>query len=272
MKATMDRSFVLTGAILALSLGFVNASESAAALSADSIKKAVLKADTLESDYKQQVYASYERGVASVSLFRHPEATRDDCKINAVLLAHRIIALAPHDVKLVRCVFYDYDRQNEFWVVEVRAQLVTAFGEGTIGTPELINSLLLTEDKQKNPLSAKFASLSYSGILNENSVCRGACEERRLAIDLRLKELERQKIELGHFRDDFLRIEDAARRGKDDAELPVRISALNKSLDEYVQEMIRAGQLQKPELRREKRVVDAKGEPRLKPFMGLKNQ
>jgi hypothetical protein len=239
-----------------------------AGVSAESIKNAVVQSDVLDSEYRQRIYASYENGVASVSLFRHPDATREDCKIDTVLLARRIIALAPHDIKLVRCVFYDFDRQNQFWEVDVRAQLVTAFSQGHLGEHELINSVLLSEDSQKNPLSEKYAALSYSGILNENSVCKGACEDRRLAISLRLKEIEQQGVGPGHFRDDFLRLEDAARRGKA-AELPGQISALNKALDDYVQEMIKAGQMQKPELRRAKNTLVSPGKPKSVAAPGL---
>lgn len=240
-----------------------------AGISAASIKQIVQKEETLESEFKQQVYAAYADGVASVSLFRHPEATKDDCKINAVLLAHKIIALDPHSVKLVRCVFYDYDRQNEFWAVEVRAELVNAFAQGKLGEHELINSIQLTEDRQKNPLSDKFASLSYNGILNADSVCRGACEERRLAIHLRLKELTHQHVDVSRFRDDVLRIEDAARRGKDDAEMPAQLTTLSKNIDDYVQELIQDGQLQKPELRRTKNAMGKQGKPTLDPLKGI---
>jgi hypothetical protein len=237
-------------------------------VTAAGIKEAVIKSDVLDREYRQQVYTSYENGVASVSLIRHPEASRADCKIDTVLLARRIIALAPRDIKLVRCVFYDFEQQNQYWEVEVRAQLVQAFAQGKIGEHELIDSVLLSEDRQKNPLGAKFAALSYSGILNESSVCKGACEDRRLAISLRLKEIEKQGVELGHFRDDFLRLEDAARRGKA-AELIEQISTLNKSLDDYVQEMINAGRLQKPELHRAKNALGVKGEARSQPGLGL---
>ncbi len=228
-------------------------------VSAESLKQVVQSSDILDQDYKQQVYALFEDGVASVSLFRHPDATRDDCKIDAVLLARKIMALDPdpNDIKLVRIVFYDYDRQNEFWEVEVRPQLVTAFAQGKIGESELINSILLASDSQKNPLSQKFAALSYKGIVDLDAVCRGAYEDKRLAIHLRLEELQRQKIELGHFLEDFLRIEDKARRGRSSELLPL-ITALNKSLDSYVDEMIKAGQLQKPELRHSKNSIGIK--------------
>lgn len=268
MVAMFDRFLPTLIAALILTASLSALAKSASAATADSIKRVVQQSDILEKDYKQQVYASCMDGVASVSLFRHPEATRADCKIDTVLLARKIIDLDPKDIKLVRCIFYDYDRQNQFWEIEVRAQLISAFAQGKIGEHELINSILLSEDKQKNPLSEKFAALSYSGILNQDSVCHGACEDRRLAIHLRVKELERQKIQLGHFREDDLRIEDAARRGKDDSDLSAQISALNKALDAYVQEMIQAGLLQKQELRRAKNALGSAGESRLEPHTG----
>lgn len=223
-------------------------------ISASSIKSAVESLDFLAKESKQQIYTSYSNGIASVSLFRHPEATKADCKIDTVLLARRVIALAPKEVKLVRCVFYDMDRQNEFWEVEIRAQLVAAFGNGEIGEHDLINSILLTEDRQKNPLSEKYAALSYSGILGFNGVVPGAYEAKRLAIHLRLEELEKQKVEIGRFREDFLRIEDAARRGHD-KDLANQVNSLNKNLDQYVDQMISSGMMQKPELKRAKNSV-----------------
>lgn len=239
---------------LASALLFAQAPESfakAQGISVAAIKDVVQQSDALNEENKEQVFASYTGGIASVSLFRHPDATKGDCKIDAVLLARKIIALAPKEVRLVRCVFYDSERQNEFWEVEVRAQLISAFARGEIGERDLMNSLLCAEDKQKNPLSEKFASLSYSGILDFDSVCKGSCEDRRLAIHLRLEELERQKIDVSQFRDDFLHIEDTARRGKE-KELPDLITELNKSLDKYEQEMIDSGQLQKQILKRAK--------------------
>ena len=251
MYSTLIRVIFVLSVLAMLQQLAVLARDDTGAVSPEKIKIAVEKSDVLDREYRQQINTSYENGIASVSLIRHPEATKADCKIDTVLLARRIIALDPHNIKLVRCIFYDYERQNQYWEVEVQARLVTAFAQGQIGEHELINSVLLLQDKQNNPLSAKYASLSYSGILNESSVCRGACEDRRLAISLRLRELEQQGVSTRHFRDDFLRIEDAARRGKS-PDLSAQISALNKSLDDYVQEMIKAGQMQAPQLNRAK--------------------
>lgn len=135
----------------------------------------------------------------------------------------------------------------------------------------MINSVLLKEGKQANPLSQKFAVLSYRGILDQDSVCHGAYEDRRLAIHLRLKELERQGMAVDQFREKYLRIEDAARRGKD-ADLSAQINSLSKTLDEHVQNLISTGQLAKPELRRSKNSLGEKGAPNVEPLMGTHNK
>lgn len=231
-------------------------------VSVAAIKKIVQESDILSAEYHQQVYSSFANGVASISLFRHPQSTRDDCKIEGVLLARKIIALDPAAVHLVRCVFYDYDRQNEFWDVEVRAQLVKAYAEGKIGQQELINSVVLTEDRQNNPLSEKFAARSYKSILDEDSVCVGAHAEKRLATALRLKELKQQGVDVTPFREQVLRIEDAARRGHDQ-NLVEQINAVNQSIDGQVQQLIGSGQLRKPETRRSKNSLGSQKEPAL---------
>lgn len=259
--------------VLLLCLFLLPALDSVAApaqsLNAAAIKKIVNDSEILSPEYHQQVYSSFGSGVASISLFRHPDSTREDCKIEAVLLARKIIALAPAAVQRVRCVFYDYDRQNEYWDVEVRAQLVSAFAEGKIGQRDLLDSVQLKEDKQANPLSEKYAAASYQAILDEDSVCAGAHSEKRLATSLRLKELQRQNVDLGKFKEQFLRIEDAARRGKD-AELPKQIEEINKDLDLHVKNLVSTGQIRKPELRRaSKTSLGAQAEPSLDPLMGI---
>lgn len=232
-------------------------------LSADSIAKLVKESDLLDGEYKQQVYASVAGGVVSISMFRHPEATKADCKIDSVLLTRKVMEASKESFKLLRAVFYDFDHQNEYWSVEVRPELVRAFARGNIDEKNLIDSLILKEDKQENPLSAKFALLSYKSIVNLDTVCKGAYLEKRLAIHLRLEELSKLALDLSRFQEDFLRIEDAARRGEN-KELPQQISTLNSSLDKYLSALVASGQIQDPELRHSKSSlssVSAAGSP-----------
>lgn len=223
----------------------------AAHIDGAAVKRIVKDSDILPPEFKQQVYSTFENGTAAISLFRHPQSTKADCKIDSILLARKIIQLDPRVVNLVRFYFYDYDHQNEFWEVDVRAQLVRAFAEGKIGQSDLINSVLLREDRQANALSEKYAGQSYKSILDENSVVPGAHAEKRLATSLRLKELERQGVDTGSFKDQFLRLEDAARRGHE-RELHEHIQSLNKQIDSHVQDLVGAGQLKEHETSRRK--------------------
>lgn len=224
-------------------------------INAATIKQIVKASDVLPPEYQQQVYSTFSNGEASISLFRHPQSTKADCKIDCVLLARHIVDVDPAKVKVVRCFFYDYDRQNEFWEVEVRANLVKAYADGKIGQNELIDSILLKEDRQANALSEKYAVRSYRSILDEDSVVSGVLSERRLAAYLRLKELQRQGVDVSAFNDDFLRVEDAARRGNE-KQVSGLLAGLNKQIDEQVQSLISSGQLSKQEmLRRSKNTL-----------------
>ncbi len=252
------KTLVLAASLL--QLGFTLESQaaphSAKAVNATAIKQIVKDSDILPSEYQQQVYAAYSNGEASISLFRHPQSTRADCKIDGVLLARHVIGLDPAKVKVVRCFFYDYDRQNEYWEVEVRANLVRAYADGKIGRDELVDSVLLQEDRQANALSDKFAAThSYKAILDADGVVPGALSERRLAASLRLKELKRQGVDVSAFHDDFLRVEDAARRGNEQ-QVATLLASLYKQIDEHVQSLISSGQLTKQEmLRRSKNAL-----------------
>lgn len=208
------------------------------------IKELVQKMEILQPETREQVYVTYERSVCTISLFRHPNGTRQDCKIDAVLLCKGLLELDPH-IALVRCIFYDYDRQNEFWDVSVRTSLVTAFGSGKIDKDKLLNSITLKEDSQADPLSEKYKQTSYAGILNEDTVVPGSFEESRLALALRLRDLRSRKFDTSAFQQDFLRIEDLARRRQDDI-LQERIKSLEGSLNKYVQSLITSGQMSVP--------------------------
>ncbi len=216
-------------------------------LTAAQIRTVVQKLDILQPESREQVYATYEGGVCTISLFRQPEATRQDCKIDAVLLTRDLSRLDPH-ISLVRCIFYDFDRQNQYWDVSVRPGLVTAFGAGRIDQEKLLNSTILKEDSQANPLSERYKQTSYTGILNEDTVVPGPLQESRLALALRLKDLRSRKIDVSNFSQDFLRLEDAARRRQEDG-LKERIESVDHRLDEYVHTLMTSGQIPVPRTR-----------------------
>lgn len=217
---------------------------SANALTPERIRTLVQKLDILKPEERESVYATCDTALCTVSLFRHPEATREDCKIDAVLLTRELTQVDPK-LKLVRCLFYDADRQNTFWDIKVRSSLVTAFGDGRINKNTLLHSVTLSEDKQSNPLSDKYRQTSYKSMLEQDSVAPGPFADNRLALALRLKTLNSSKIDTAQFHSDFLRIEDAARRGKISG-LKTQIDSLDNRIEARVQELISSGQLPAP--------------------------
>ncbi|MBY0549353.1 MAG: hypothetical protein K2W95_18905 [Candidatus Obscuribacterales bacterium] len=214
------------------------------ALTPERVRTLVQKLDILKPEARESVYATCDTALCTISLVRHPEATREDSKIDAVLVTRELTLVNPK-LKLVRCLFYDADRQNTFWDIKVRASLVTAFGEGRINRNTLLHSVTLSEDKQSNPLSDKYRQTSYKSMLEQDSVAPGPFADNRLALALLLKSLSSSKIDTGQFRTDFLRIEDAARRGKISG-LKTRIDSLDNRIEARVQELISTGQLPAP--------------------------
>lgn len=199
-------------------------------VSEESLIKAVQNCPNLPAEYRQQVYADYAGENVAISLFRPEEASPEDCKIDAILLSRRLMTCFPGKLKTIRVAFYDQDRHNEFWDVQVRSSLITAYASGHLSQNELLNSVSFKEDSQKNPLSSKYASMAYKSIIEDTEVTTGIFQERRLALALRLRTLTRQGVNTGTFQEEFLKIEDAARRGKA-TNLSTQIDKLNEILN-----------------------------------------
>mgnify|MGYP003384611822 CR=1 FL=1 len=245
LQKSQKLSTVLAAGLLTILLAPIGiASGTTAPLTPAQIRAMVQSMDILQPESQTQVYAAYENGVATVCLLRHGDATAEDCKIDAVMLTRKLMKLDT-GLRLARCLFYDSDRQNAFWDVKVRASLVTAFGAGTIDGKTLLNSVILKEDSQVNALSERYKQVTYRGILDEDSVVGGPFAESRLALALRLKSLKAHEVDISQFNEDFLRIEDAARRGNRNG-LKLRIDSTNKSIDQYVQSLIATGRLPAP--------------------------
>lgn len=245
-RSAIGRIF-LSACISVLTLATAVSTEpvrAAQTLTPEQVRALVQKLDILRPEVRESVYASCQTALCTISLFRHPEATREDCKIDAVLLT-RELKRADSNLKMVRCLFYDSERQNTFWDINVRASLITAFGEGRINRSTLLSSVTLSEAEQANPLSHKYRQTSYKSLLEQDSVAPGPFEDNRLALALLLKNLTSRKIDTAQFHSDFLRIEDAARRGKTTG-LRIQIDSLNNRIDARVQELISSGQLLAP--------------------------
>lgn len=205
-------------------------------ISEETLIEVIQNCQNLPEAYRQDVYARCAGGNAAVSLFRPQEASPDDCKIDAILLSRRLMTTFPGKFKTIRVAFYDQDRHNEFWDIQVRASLVNAYAAGKLSQNELLNSISFKEDSQKNPLSSKYASMAYQGIIEAPDVTPGILQDRRLALALRLRSLAAQGVDTKTFQEELLKIEDTARRGQTTG-LSARIDKLNNTLNQQTKQL-----------------------------------
>src|SRR5262245_711132 len=73
---------------------------------ADKLRRLIETSKILPRDYLEHVNISIGDAVVSLSLYRDPQAERDDCKIDAILLTRKVIDADPA-VRKVSVAFYD---------------------------------------------------------------------------------------------------------------------------------------------------------------------
>jgi hypothetical protein len=168
----------------------------------------------------------------TVTTYRNPDASNNDCKIDAVLIAKQVIDLDSKNIARVNVIFHNYRNPVQFQKVVVTAGDVDAFGTGKIGQDTLLESLTLTNGTETNALS-EFRRLNYKQIL-DSAEFAGPLEAERQQAFARIRSLQAKGLENGLLHDDlddYLRVEDLCRhehldRAKD------RLSELNAVLDE----------------------------------------
>ncbi|MBS1993552.1 MAG: hypothetical protein JSS83_23720 [Cyanobacteria bacterium SZAS LIN-3] len=98
----------------------------------------VQSAKILDPDYP--IHITLDKTEASVVTVRHPQATEQDCKIDAVLLAKTIMDAYPKTITRVKLVLSDHNSEamNE---LTVTTGDVRAYATGTITKDELLASL-----------------------------------------------------------------------------------------------------------------------------------
>lgn len=230
--------------LLLLATGSTERAVIAEPLSASKVRTLLQNMQMLQPMLKKSINSTYSGSFCSVHLQRPSDASKEDCKIDAVLIT-RELSQADKDLKLVQCMFMDPNNSTKLWEVKVPCSLVTAFGEGTIGKRTLLNSLITKEREELPAIGQRYKKTSYKEILEEESVYPGPYYERRLAVSLTLKNLDAQRIDTEKFKSEFLRLEDATRRSNT-KNLEESIDKLDNEIEQRVQALVAAGQLPKP--------------------------
>ncbi len=103
---------------------------------------AITKAKILSGEYQINIVAEQNQATLSTFLDKASNKADDDCKINAVLLAKKLMDIDADLVK-VKVLFYDVDGDH-YRQVLVKAGDVLALGGGQIDKDKLLSSLEIT--------------------------------------------------------------------------------------------------------------------------------
>ncbi|HEY9712177.1 MAG TPA: hypothetical protein V6C72_01830 [Chroococcales cyanobacterium] len=157
---------------------------------------------------------------------RMPKATDDDCKIDSVLLAKKLMDSFPEDVNQVRVIF-NKPGGSVSQHVDVSKVDVKAYGTGAVKASELLGSLTMVNDDIDQIPSSSGESLS-----NDNAtVVPGPFAGQRLILLGRIEQLRKRGTGVKPFETLFAQIEDQAKAG-DDAKLKASIPYLSEKLGE----------------------------------------
>jgi hypothetical protein len=175
------------------------------------IKQAILSSRVIPPDYRQHVNINVSPGEVAIGVYRNPDAEPFDCKIDAILMAAKVLEAEP-DVRSVGVAFYDISDPDRYWYVVVPSQAVSQYAAGKSTQDEVVHACELTI-KRTNPLAKTYAGMSYQQIIRELPVVSGPLKKERAIALVRLNAVREAGTGDEEERREFLHIEDLARRG-----------------------------------------------------------
>lgn len=110
--------------------------------SSTAVRDAIVKSKALRAELGVSVRVAGSE--VTVSTYRHPGASEDDCKIDAVLVAKAVIDSDPANFSRVKVVFVDRSDSSRSRQAIVTAGDVKAFGAGGTSRDQLLASISLT--------------------------------------------------------------------------------------------------------------------------------
>lgn len=124
---------------------------------------ALMNAKILSGEYRINLVTQESQATLSTFLDKASKTSQadDDCKINAVLMAKKIMDM-DSDLVRVKVLFYDVNGQN-FRQVVVKAGDVLALGGGQIDKEKLLSSLEVIRGSRSDSHSTPAANSSSSG-------------------------------------------------------------------------------------------------------------
>lgn len=158
---------------------------------------------------------------ALITSFRNPQASDKDCKVDAVLITRKVIALDPQKFKTVEVYFYETKNPTQYTKMLVTADDINRFGAGKISQAQLMDSVNVSKGQimaQANPLG-QFRQQNYTQILQRSDVVAGPMASERAQLLSQIRQLNGTKVDkrvLQTLSENFVLIEDLARYNQRD--------------------------------------------------------
>lgn len=227
----MSRSFKLP---LVLSLGLILSLEACApafCAEPEKIRDLIQNAEIVPNDYRQQLNIVCKDTVVSISVYKDPDASLTDCKIDAVLIAEKVLEAAP-ETKQVSVFFYDLAPDDKLTQVDVPTSAVAAFAQGTLSKSGLLKATTLSA-KQTNNLASSYSGQTYKQMIEKLGVIAGPSEGQRAQALVRIDDLASKGRDTLDLKRKYLHIEDLTRRG-DAVTMRRELKELNNALNQLV--------------------------------------
>jgi hypothetical protein len=198
----------------------------------------VRTAKILDPEYPVQV--RLENREATLTTMRHPKATEQDCKIDAVLVAKAVMDAYPKDVARIKLVL-NTSNSDTIQEVTVTTGDIKAYATGTISKDDLLTSLEL---KKFEPSANEQEGLSDLQTDGSKPAAPGAFRSQRQLLAGRIEKLKARGTGTQPFEEMLAKIETDAQKPSTDmpkATLLQEIRGLDGHLYEQ-EEAIRAAQ------------------------------
>ncbi len=203
----MDNKKISLASFLALSV-LIAGCQVALALDAtgENVEEAVRKAQVIKKDFP--VHAVISGREATILTRRHPKATDDDLRIDAVLITKSVLD-SFNTIGTVQVLFRDEDSSSGK-SVEVTAGDIKTYANGTIDPKKFLATIAVTkvggdDEANKSKLSAEEKKFSVSS---------GLYEEQRLLLMDRINTLRRKGTGVAPFEAMFAQIETQVKNGQ----------------------------------------------------------
>ncbi len=207
----------LSLAIAQAALLLLNAGACWANPSAGQVKTAISKGNVLTPDSSFAVHIVGNK--VAIATRRHANATDDDCKIDAALIAKQVMDLCPNNPPSVEVSFQDMADSNQLAKVTVTAFDIKGYGTGKLSKGDLLKAIVLTPIFKVNPLK-QFADQSYDQFLASNWVAPGELQVERQDLFAHIKNMQAKGLSKDLADSDFtelFRIEDLLRTSQNDS-------------------------------------------------------